>query len=140
MLMLAGTVSAVHAADVRVGVTISGEVVPGVYGRVQIGDVPPPLVYAQPVVVVHEAHRRPLEPIYLHVPPGHARQWSKFCGRYNACSRPVYFVRSAEYEPGYVAERGRRDDRHDNRRDRDGDHDDDHGRGKDHGRGHDRDD
>jgi hypothetical protein len=125
MLMLVGMVSEASAADVRVGVTIAGEVAPGVYGRVEIGDVPPPVVYAQPMVIVREAHRRPLEPIYLHVPPGHARQWGKFCGRYNACSRPVYFVRSAEYEPGYVA-RGRDNERHE------------HGNGK--GRGHRKDD
>ena len=88
-------------ADVRVGVTISGEIVPGVYGRVEIGDTSPPLVYAKPVIIVQESHREPLTPIYLHVPPGHAKNWRKYCGRYNACNRPVYFVKSAEYEPGY---------------------------------------
>jgi len=33
------------------------------------------------------------------VPPGHAKNWAKHCHRYDACARPVYFVRSAEYEP-----------------------------------------
>jgi hypothetical protein len=37
----------------------------------------------------------------MHVPPGHARNWAKHCGKYGACNRPVYFVMSAEYEPGY---------------------------------------
>jgi len=93
-------VGAGHALAQDVRVTISGEVAPGVYGRVDIGSGPrPQLVNPQPVVVVRQA--RAPGPIYLHVPPGHARNWSKHCSKYNACSRPVYFVRSAEYEPGY---------------------------------------
>ncbi|GAB3538384.1 hypothetical protein GCM10027343_04000 [Noviherbaspirillum agri] len=88
------------ATDVAVGVTVSGEVAPGVYGRVSIGNAPPPVVYAQPVIIAQQP--RPLAPIYLHVPPGHAKNWGKHCGKYNACGRPVYFVKSAEYEPGYV--------------------------------------
>lgn len=89
-----------QAADVAVGVTVAGEVAPGVYGRVDIGNVPPPLVYSQPVIIARQP--RPLQPIYMHVPPGHAKNWSKHCAKYNACGRPVYFVKSVEYEPGYV--------------------------------------
>jgi hypothetical protein len=100
LIAIACTVAAAPAAlaqDVRV--TISGEVAPGVYGRVDIGNRPPPLVYPQPIVVVRQA--RAPGPIYLHVPPGHAKNWAKHCRKYDACSRPVYFVKSAEYEPGY---------------------------------------
>ncbi|GAC1452528.1 MAG: hypothetical protein PVS2B3_10540 [Steroidobacteraceae bacterium] len=102
-------------AQVSVNAVISGQVVPGVYGQVVIGNgaPPPPLVYAQPVlaqpapVVVGE----PVEaPLYLHVPPGHARHWRKHCHEYNACNRPVYFVRSAEYDPGYRPDRGHDED------------------------------
>lgn len=95
--------TAAGAADVRVGVSISGEIQPGVYGRVDISNrpTPPPLVYPQPVIIVKQPHTVYMSPIYLHVPPGHARDWSKHCHRYNACNQPVYFVRSAEYEPGY---------------------------------------
>jgi len=86
------------AQDVRV--TITGEVSPGVYGRVDIGTrPPPPLVMPTPVLIVKQAH--PPAPIYMHVPPGHAKNWRKHCKRYNACGIPVYFVKSAEYEPGY---------------------------------------
>jgi hypothetical protein len=86
------------AQDVRV--TISGEVSPGVYGRVDIGTKPPPpLVQPTPVLIVKQAH--PPAPIYMHVPPGHARNWSKHCASYHACGVPVYFVKSEEYEPGY---------------------------------------
>ena len=37
--------------------------------------------------------------------------WRAHCHHYNACNRPVYFVRSNEYEAGYR--------RHDQRYDRD---------------------
>ena len=87
-------------------VTITGEIRPGVYGRVVIGNAPPPpVVYTQPVVIVREP--RPVEPVYLHVPPGHAKKWSKHCHKYNACNRPVYFVKSQEYEPGYRHDKGK---------------------------------
>ena len=90
-------------------VIIHGEVKPGVYGRVEIGTAPPPpVVYPQPVVIMHEP--RPAQPIYLHVPPGHAKNWSKHCHKYNACNRPVYFVKSKEYEPGYRHGKGKGED------------------------------
>lgn len=94
--------AAANAADVQVGVSVSGEIAPGVYGRVDISNRPaPPLVYAQPVIIVKQPHTAAMSPIYMHVPPGHARNWSKHCQRYSACNQPVYFVKSAEYEPGY---------------------------------------
>jgi hypothetical protein len=42
------------------------------------------------------------EPVYLRVPPGHRKHWSKFCGRYDACGRPVLFVRDEWYTNTYV--------------------------------------
>lgn len=91
-------VAALAATDVRV--IISGEVAPGVYGRVEYGnDRPPPVLYATPTVIVQQAQPVRLQPIYLHVPPGHAKDWRKHCSKYNACGTPVYFVKSAEYEP-----------------------------------------
>lgn len=91
-----------QAQDVRVGAVITGEVVPGVYGQVQIGErPPPPVVYAQPMIAEPAPAAQALAPIYLHVPPEHARHWHQHCREYRACNRPVYFVRSAEYEPGY---------------------------------------
>ena len=115
-LALIGASPLAHA-QVSVNATITGEVVPGVYGQVVIGGrPPPPVVYAQPVVVQSApvvVGAPPVEPIYLHVPPGHAKNWRKHCHEYHACDRPVYFVKSAEYEPGYR--------RHDH------DHDHDHG-------------
>jgi hypothetical protein len=129
-----------HAQDVHVTATITGEIVPGVYGQVILGNrPPPPLVYAQPVIALPVVTAEPVavEPIYLHVPPGHAKHWRKHCHEYDACGRPVYFVRSAEYEPGYRADHEREEHEHghhgehgrhghdDEDRDRDHEHHDD---------------
>lgn len=116
-------IPAAHAGDVSIGVSVSGEVAPGVYGRVDIGNTRPPLVYAQPVVIVQQP--RPVAPVYMHVPPGHAKNWAKHCGKYNACARPVYFVKSAEYEPARSG-KGNKHDKHDKH--------DKHGKG--HGKDH----
>jgi hypothetical protein len=114
-----------HAGDLGIHIILSGEVAPGIYGQVQIGNAsPPPLVYAQPMLIVPQA--APPPPVYLHVPPGHAKNWRKHCREYNACNRPVYFVRSEEYAPDY--------ERRNHGHDRDDDHDHGHG----HGRGHDK--
>jgi hypothetical protein len=99
MALPAGLLAA-QAADINIHVLIPGEVRPGVYGRVDLGSAPPPpLVYAKPVIIVREPRPAPLQPIYLHVPPGHAKNWSKHCKKYDACGRPVYFVMSDEYKP-----------------------------------------
>lgn len=107
-LLVAALPLVAQAQNVSFNATISGQVVPGVYGQVAIGNGPPPaVVYAQPMIaqpapiIVGAA---PVEPIYLHVPPGHAKNWHKHCHEYHACERPVYFVKSAEYQPGYQPE------------------------------------
>jgi hypothetical protein len=93
------------AADVGLRVIVSGEVAPGVYGRVDIGTAPPPpVLYAKPVIIARPPGPPP-GPVYLHVPPGHAKHWSKHCKKYNACGVPVYFVKSEEYAPGYKAKK-----------------------------------
>lgn len=83
------------AADVGVSVQISQ---PGVYGRVDIGRFPQPvLVQSQPVIIVREVRVQPAQPVYLWVPPGHQKNWRKHCGRYGACGVPVYFVQDDWY-------------------------------------------
>lgn len=136
ILMLAFAGMAAQASDVNFGVSVGGEVSPGVYGQVNIGNTRPALVYAQPMVIVQPP--RPMRPVYMHVPPGHAKNWGKHCHRYDACNRPVYFVKSAEYG-GSGGGRGdhRSDHRDDHRGDRHGDRGDDHpGNGKGHGNKH----
>lgn len=92
--------SLAFAADANVRVIVSGEVAPGVYGRVEIGSAPPPpVVYAEPRIVIRQPRPVQIQPIYLHVPPGHAKNWNKHCHKYNACDQSVYFVKSKEYEP-----------------------------------------
>ena len=87
-------------ADVGISLRV-GE--PGFYGQLDIGDVyygRPRLIYSEPVVI--ERRYRSSAPIYLVVPPGHARRWKDYCGRYNACGRPVYFVRDDWYRNVYA--------------------------------------
>ena len=101
--------AAVAHADVDIEVAIHGEIAPGVYGRVDIGGRPPPvLVYAKPVIIEQPApHVVVAEPLYLHVPPEHARTWRLHCREYHACNRQVYFVKSREYDPEYIRARER---------------------------------
>lgn len=115
-------------AQVGVSITLGD---PGFYGRVDIGDYPPPrLIYAKPILVEPVPVAGP--PIYLRVPPGQARQWDRHCREYGACGRPVYFLESNWYEQVYVpAYRSRHHDGPGGR--------DRHGEGKGHGRGHDHD-
>lgn len=139
LAVLAATAGA-HATDVGVSVTVGQ---PGFYGRIDIGNFPRPvLLYPQPVTIIQGAGGPPL---YLHVPPGHAKDWAKHCRKYDACGRPVYFVEERWYNDVYVpryrelhpggpppkarGDRGRGNDRDDDRRD--DRHDD---RGKDQGR------
>jgi hypothetical protein len=109
------------ADDVSVSIGISR---PGFYGQINIGELPrPAVIYARPVVVQPPPEVVVVEPIYLHVPPGHAKHWRKHCAEYAACGRPVYFVREDWYQREYEPRRH---------------HQDDEGRGesRDHDRGH----
>ncbi len=113
------------AADVGVSVQV-GE--PGFYGRIDIGNFPQPqVIYRQPVVIqaVPVGVVRP--PIYLRVPPGHAKHWRKHCGKYNACGQPVYFVQDRWYNDVYVPRY---------RESHGWGHGDDRGKGHDHGHGY----
>lgn len=97
-LLVAAASTAALAADVGVSVSIGQ---PGFYGRIDIGNAPPPvLIYPQPVII-QRVHAAP-PPIYLRVPPGHAQKWSKHCQKYDACGRPVYFVKDDWYNNVYV--------------------------------------
>ena len=88
-------VSTALAADVGVSVSVGQ---PGFYGRIDIGSMPPPrLVYREPMIIEPVAVGVVRQPIYLHVPPGHAKHWRKHCHRYNACGERVYFVQDAWY-------------------------------------------
>lgn len=90
LFAITATTPALAAVDVGVGVTIRQ---PGVYGSIEIGNRPaPPVLYPQPVIIARPAVVVAEPPMYLYVPPGHAKKWGKYCHKYNACSRQVYFV------------------------------------------------
>lgn len=111
MIVLAGFAAAPAAQAADVGVSI-GFSQPGVYGRVDIGRYPQPVLVApRPVIVGRPVYR---DPVYLWVPPGHRRDWRHNCYRYNACGAQVYFVEDNWYRHNVNAHRGpdRRDDRH----------------------------
>lgn len=134
---LAAATAPALAADVGVSVSIGQ---PGFYGRIDIGDYPrPQMIYRNPVVIGRVPGDRP--PIYMHVPPGHAKNWRKHCREYDACGERVFFVQNnwynREYVPRYQQRHGdRRDDRRDERRDdfRGDNRNDRPGNNRDHGR------
>jgi len=100
ILALALVASCAAAAHAQTSVSI-GINQPGVYGRITIGDIPPPaLVLPQPVIIERSTVVVQRAPIYLYVPPAHQQDWRRYCGRYSACNQPVYFVRDE-----YVRER-----------------------------------
>ena len=119
-------------AQTNVGVSI-GIQQPGVYGRIDIGNFPQPMVvYPQPVVIAPSPVAVYQQPIYLYVPPGHQKKWAKHCYRYSACGQPVYFVQESWVRERYEERRG-----YEGRgREGQGDHDRDkkHGKGRGHGR------
>lgn len=99
------------AADVGVSVHISQ---PGIYGRIDVGRFPQPQVVVQQPVMVMPPYARPVQPVYMWVPPGHRKNWKKHCSAYGACGVPVYFVADGWY----------------------GQHVQPHAKGGDHGKGH----
>jgi hypothetical protein len=132
-LLLAGLLglSFTAQAQTSVNATIGAVLAPGVFGRVDISNgVLPPVLYPQPMIIVPVAVAP--TPVYMHVPPGHAKKWRKHCHKYNACGTPVYFVQ-ANYvgqpthvvHPHYVEHEGKKHKKHK----KDKHHDDDHGHG-----------
>ena len=112
------------ATDVSASIGISQ---PGFYGQINIGDFPrPTVIFAEPVWIQRPTKVIRVEPVYLRVPPGHEKHWSKHCGTYGACGRPVYFVREDWYQTQYVPRYQHRDD---DGRGEGHDHDKKHGHG-----------
>lgn len=138
LAVLAAVTGPALAADVGVSISVGQ---PGFYGRIDIGNYPPPqVVYSQPVIIQPEPDYVDAEPIYLRVPPRHHRNWRRYCSRYHACGRPVYFVREDWYEHEYVPHyreehrdfRERNEGEHHGHGDREGRHDN----GEEHDHGH----
>ena len=154
LAMLSFEVINAQAADIGVSISVGQ---PGFYGQLNIGDFPrPALINARPIII--ESGPGYMEPVYLRVPPGHQKNWSRYCRNYGACGRPVYFVTDRWYNnvyvpayrerQGYAEPRDRGYDPHPNHDHRDhgwrdddrrGGGRDDHGGGHGHGHGRGRD-
>jgi len=135
--LLALLSASAFASDVAMSISVGQ---PGFYGRLDIGGYPPPaVVYSQPVIVERPSYYVEPAPIYLRVPPGHMKHWSKHCREYGACGQRVLFVQdgwySNQYVPRYREMHREREWREEGRREY---RDEDRGHG--HGRGHDDDD
>ena len=144
ILFAATAAAASLPATAQVGVSI-GIHQPGVYGRINIGDMPrPALVLPQPVIIVPQPVRYERAPIYLYVPPTHQQNWRRYCGNYGACGQPVYFVQDRWVRERYEESRAHGDrGQHrgwekNHKKDKRDKHDkhDKHGRGHGHGRDH----
>ena len=74
-----------HGCHVGVSINIGQ---PDFYGRLDVNDYPRPrVIYAQPVII--ERHRVVEQPVYVRVPSNYRKDWRRYCGRYDACGRPV---------------------------------------------------
>ena len=104
LLVIALALGAVGSAVAQPSVGLSiGINQPGVYGQINIGNLPAPaLVAPRPVVIAPAAVSAP--PAYLYVPLAEQRNWRRYCGKYEACGRPVYFVREDWVRDRYAHE------------------------------------
>ena len=142
LLLVAAATIGTAAAQPSIGVSI-GINQPGVYGRINIGDVPrPALVMPQSVIIVPQRVAVERAPIYLYVPQDHQQNWRQHCGSYGACSQPVFFVRDEWVRERYEHEHpGWKNGKHKGKekykyKEKDEDHE--RGHGNKHGKGHDR--
>lgn len=113
-MALSAGLSPAFAGDPEVGISVTvGQ--PGFYGTIEIGNTRPRLVYAEPKYIYRAPRGEVVHPLYLRVPPGHARNWRKHCHKYDACGRPAYFVQDSWYRNVYVPQyrERHRDDRRD---------------------------
>lgn len=103
MFAMAAMTLSVSALAADVGVSAGmGQL--NYYGRIEIDNASrPQLIYAEPVVIEPIPAGVVARPIYLHVPPGHVKNWSRHCHRYNACGQPVYFVQETWFKDVFVA-------------------------------------
>jgi len=76
---------------------------PGFHGLIDIGDAPEPqLICPQPLMIKPAPGHVASVPIDLYVPANRARDWGRYCRRYDVCGEPVYFVSQDWYENVYV--------------------------------------
>jgi len=126
LALSAAAPSVFAGTDVSVSIGINQ---PGVYGRINIGNEPPPVLVSPQPVLIAPAPAVVQQPIYLYVPEAHQKNWRHYCKQYNACGQPVYFVKEQWVRDRYKEHENERHARHDDDHDRKhghGDHGDDH--------------
>lgn len=86
-------ISSPNATAADVSVHIHGQVLPSIYGQVEIAE--PDERYER--VSRYDVNSPSV--IYIEVPKQHRRHWRKHCHSYRACHQRVYFVepRAVEY-------------------------------------------
>jgi hypothetical protein len=107
-------VAVVAVASIAIGTTtaLAADVgQSGFYGQLDTKGYPQPrVIYRQP----KSANRMPTSqpPVYMRVPPSHAKNWGKHCKKYNACGERVLFVQDnwykRDYAPRYQEQNGNR--------------------------------
>jgi hypothetical protein len=71
---------------------------PNYYGQVDpVNNAAPPVIYSTPIVVQQAPDAAYYPPVYLRVPPQYYQNWPQYCGFYNACFYPVFFVQEGWY-------------------------------------------
>jgi hypothetical protein len=100
-------------SQAQVTTTIHGQISPGVYGQITLGDVPPMVVYREPRIVYEQQYRSADQsPMYLYVPQNEQQYWNLYCSKYSACGRPVYFVQEKWYRENYIDRPARHGQQH----------------------------
>nr|WP_314899036.1 hypothetical protein [uncultured Deefgea sp.] len=96
LLLSVATLSA-FAGSVGISIHLGD---PDFYGAIDAAQrYQPQVIYKRPIVVNQSMYSYP--PLYLRVPPGYTKRWSRYCAAYNACGRPVYFVKDSWYREAY---------------------------------------
>lgn len=74
---------------------------PNFYGQLDPNGYPQPrVIYRQPRSIQRVPINQP--PVYMRVPRSHAKNWRKYCHRYNACGERVLFVQDNWYKRDYA--------------------------------------
>ena len=85
-------------AQTYINATVGGELAPGVYGRINIGNAPPPpLIYAEPVIIHRPAVVVPRAPIYLYVPRATPRTGANTAPATTPATSPCTLCRSPRH-------------------------------------------
>jgi hypothetical protein len=92
--------AAFSASAIEVGVSVNIGA-PNYYGAIDIGNYPPPQLINPNPIIIQPAIGVAVGPLYLRVPYAHSHNWRRYCGIYNACGRPVYFVHENWYNNVY---------------------------------------